>query len=1248
MRIRPFFLAGLLSFISFLFLYCPLPPAPPGPEQASIDLFIRTNQGISDLSIIDTVGNNDSIGLVLNLTQYIDSTIVYVMFGDSVEHRFKSTAKKLDVDTVLYVVSFPQAGDRLVTAIGYISGRPNSEATVSIHIVGKASTENQKPELKVPSSKVVIVGETMTFSVSTTDPDAGQTVTVDAVKKPLAATFANNILTWSPALEDTGNHSVVFIAQDNGTPVMSDMDSVLVTVSATPVNRAPEWLYEVIQYAGRPEAALTLTLNERCIDIDNDALIFSVVPGAPTGDTVIGTTWYFTPALSDTGIYNVQIIAADQDNATDTMTLELTIGVNVNIDDVTPPVLHLISPASNNQTVSSASYQVTVSCTDASGIAGVACTFGDIPIETMPSSDSLYTAMITGLQPSVTNTIRFIGTDNSPAANKCTLYVSLLYDPTAPDTDPPSITLISPSQDTVIGQSSIVVRARCTDESEIAHVTIGGVQATVEAGNIYTATVTGLTAGVTRRISIVATDAAPTPHTDSITVAVKYDNDATGPTIAPVTPARDSVSTNSSSYTVTLECTDSSGVASVNGMAGTASYIGVRSSGNRWDIAVTDLTENTYTAIVFTATDSSLRANTNQKTLYIKYDPTMDDDIGPTIKQVSTSPKSGDIISMAQVTIIDTIYDPSEIGSVTWTLNDGAEQPMTKGDGKYSLTATFTSAGTYTIKVTAFDNSTNKNSNTQTIELTYVVAPEITVQPISRSICPGEETTVSITATGTPPLTYQWYEGNGAIGIAIASTYTFTPLATTTLTCIVSNDAAESATSNPCVVTVGDSVSLKIVASSANICPGGSITLTATPTGGSDHTFKWSTGATGAKLAVTTAGTYSCTATSSAGCTAEASTSITNTSVSTKPTIRVVGGSNSTSICPNSPVAIEIVSGTGSLGAGATWKWLNNGNATPTSNDGKTSITGYPSALTEYTVKAVGGPCGVEPVSDPVTVTVKNSPATPAGITSSPPSICPNVSTEITLSVINGTTGATYKWYENGSLIQTAASPINVTISSSKKYKVSQVGECGLESFQSAELAVNTNTPPTVSISPPGKVVADGTNTTFSATYSPSLNYQWYHGTVQLFNNADYSNVTTNTITVHASGTTAGSYKCKVTDKSTLCSNTSTDAQLDVFRISSQTSGTVSTSTTGKDNVKLTVMVTGGSGSYSYAWYQTTLGNDEALETMMPDGRLFLGTDSSTLQVALLGPGISTFFCVINDVTNFLEITSTPVNVDWE
>ena len=70
-------------------------------------------------------------------------------------------------------------------------------------------------------------------------------------------------------------------------------------------------------------------------------------------------------------------------------------------------------------------------------------------------------------------------------------------------------------------------------------------------------------------------------------------------------------------------------------------------------------------------------------------------------------------------------------------------------------------------------------------QLAFAAAPTITTQPKSQTIKSGKTATMSVVATGTAPLTYQWYKGasgttTSPISGATSASYTTPALTATT------------------------------------------------------------------------------------------------------------------------------------------------------------------------------------------------------------------------------------------------------------------------------------------------------------------------------------------------------------------------------------------------------------------------------------------------------------------------------------
>jgi hypothetical protein len=108
---------------------------------------------------------------------------------------------------------------------------------------------NRLPELANPGPQTVIEEETVSFTVSATDPD-NDAVALSATNLPSGATF-NSItgtFTWSTTLSDAGVYVVTVTATDNGTPAESASTEVVITVgdNPTPTEQAEDLIETVV------------------------------------------------------------------------------------------------------------------------------------------------------------------------------------------------------------------------------------------------------------------------------------------------------------------------------------------------------------------------------------------------------------------------------------------------------------------------------------------------------------------------------------------------------------------------------------------------------------------------------------------------------------------------------------------------------------------------------------------------------------------------------------------------------------------------------------------------------------------------------------------------------------------------------------------------------------------------------------------------------------------------------------------
>jgi hypothetical protein len=191
--------------------------------------------------------------------------------------------------------------------------------------------------------------------------------------------------------------------------------------------------------------------------------------------------------------------------------------------------------------------------------------------------------------------------------------------------------------------------------------------------------------------------------------------------------------------------------------------------------------------------------------------------------------------------------------------NGTANGPYAYGNTSAFPTNTYKSTN-YWVDV-VFDNTINPTP----------VAPSITTQPASRTVTAGQTAALSITATGTASLGYQWRKNGAALSGATSSSYTTPATATSDsgaqFTVVVSNSAG-SVTSSAAILTVtAANVAPSITTQPANrtVTAGQTAAFSVTATGTAPFTYQWSKSGAPISGAASSGYTTPATATSDSG-----------------------------------------------------------------------------------------------------------------------------------------------------------------------------------------------------------------------------------------------------------------------------------------------------------------------------------------------------------------------------------------------
>ena len=393
----------------------------------------------------------------------------------------------------------------------------------------------------------------------------------------------------------------------------------------------------------------------------------------------------------------------------------------------------------------------------------------------------------------------------------------------------------------------------------------------------------------------------------------------------------------------------------------------------------------------------------------------------------------------------------------------------------------------YNDTLTVTNSSTGCSSSKYNLTITVNNNTSISADPSGYSVCAGGSATdLSVSASGTGTLHYQWYSntsnsnsGGTTVGTDAAS---FTPDVSTAGTyyfyVTVSGDCS-SATSAVATVVVNANTSISSDPSGYSVCAGGSATdLSVSASGTGTLHYQWYSNtsnsnsggsAVGTDAAsytpdVSTAGTYYFYVTVSGDCSSATSAVATvvvnaNTSISADPSgYSVCAGGSATDLSVSA-------SGTGTLH----YQWYSN---TSNSNSGGSAVgtdaasytPDVSTAGTYYFYVTVSGDCSSATSAVATVVVNANTSisADPSGY-----SVCTGGSaTDLSVSA-SGTGTLHYQWYSNtsnsnsgGSAVGTDAASYTPDVSTAGTYYfyVTVSGDCSSATSAVATVVVNANT----------------------------------------------------------------------------------------------------------------------------------------------------------------------------------------------
>ena len=199
-------------------------------------------------------------------------------------------------------------------------------------------------------------------------------------------------------------------------------------------------------------------------------------------------------------------------------------------------------------------------------------------------------------------------------------------------------------------------------------------------------------------------------------------------------------------------------------------------------------------------------------------------------------------------------------GTLIYQWSDSSGPIAGATSATYTTPATTAANNGDTFTVTVASSFGTVTSTPVTLSVDAPANVVITTQPASQSVVDGESATLTVAATGSPTLTYQWYQvGSGVIAGANQASYTtpvFTAAGSTSFYAVVTN-ALGSVQSSTAVVTVDAATPVSIATQPAStIAPVNEpVQFTAVVAGSAPFAYQWQFTPAGGTATILTSGT---------------------------------------------------------------------------------------------------------------------------------------------------------------------------------------------------------------------------------------------------------------------------------------------------------------------------------------------------------------------------------------------------------
>lgn len=217
---------------------------------------------------------------------------------------------------------------------GFTVSDGDLEATATVSIT--VNPVNDDPVIEVIPAQTVTEGSLLEFEVTVSDID-GDVLSISADQLPDGATLDNGVFTWTPTYEQAGSYTITVSVTDGNATAIEDFeitisnlnraqsaDAQSVTtdednaVAITLTGSDPDGQALTYLVAAQPSngtlsgTAPNLTYTPNANYNSGDEITFTVSNGELTaGATFTGSTFTWTPAFDQVGIYTITISVTD-------------------------------------------------------------------------------------------------------------------------------------------------------------------------------------------------------------------------------------------------------------------------------------------------------------------------------------------------------------------------------------------------------------------------------------------------------------------------------------------------------------------------------------------------------------------------------------------------------------------------------------------------------------------------------------------------------------------------------------------------------------------------------------------------------------------------------------------------------------------------------------------------------------------------------------------------------------------------